>query len=70
MSEFAPVTLCGESRIHATRILEVVMAVLSRHFSFEPSDKKVVWRPAFVIYPTVGDDHQRSCMPLRVQSAE
>ncbi|TFY56716.1 hypothetical protein EVJ58_g7467 [Rhodofomes roseus] len=48
--------------------IKVVLAVLLSKFTFEPSDKPIVWNVASVWYPTVGRKSNTPELPLKVGS--
>ncbi|KAI0917649.1 hypothetical protein AcW1_010348 [Taiwanofungus camphoratus] len=47
--------------------LKVVLAVLLSTFTFELTDKPIVWNVAGVWYPTVGKESNEPSMPLKVR---
>ncbi|RDX47322.1 cytochrome P450 [Lentinus brumalis] len=48
--------------------MKVVLAVLLTSFSFELTDKPIVWNSSAVIYPTMGEESTKPEMLLQVQS--
>lgn len=49
---------------------EVFLSVLLSSFSFELTEKPIVWNVGPVMYPTVGEDSDRPELPLRVTLLE
>ena len=47
-------------------LAEVVLAVLISNFTFELSDKEIVWNNAGVAYPSVGRESKKPELPLKV----
>ncbi|KZT68913.1 hypothetical protein DAEQUDRAFT_727339 [Daedalea quercina L-15889] len=48
--------------------MKVLLAVLVTNFTFESTDKPIVWNVAGVRYPTVGWESNRAEMPLAVRA--
>ncbi|TFY62064.1 hypothetical protein EVJ58_g4113 [Rhodofomes roseus] len=46
--------------------MKVVLAVLLTHFTFDLTEKPIVWNVAAIRYPTVGKESTRPEMPLKV----
>lgn len=61
---------CSSISMIANRpfVSEVVLAVLLPKFSFELTDKPIVWNSSAVNYPTMGEESTKPEMLLRVKA--
>ena len=45
---------------------EVVLATLVSHFTFELSDKHIVWNNSSITFPSVDDGSDKPALPMKV----
>ena len=45
---------------------EVVLAALISRFTFEQSDKPIIWNNSTLTFPSVADDKDKPSLPLKV----
>lgn len=67
MSESTPVIYVRPSILRKLRCTEVVLSEMLANFTFELSERPVVWNMAGISYPTVGTENTKQELWLKVK---
>lgn len=68
MSKSAPVNHVQPSILKMKRCTEVVLSEMLANFTFELSERPVVWNLAGILYPTVGMESTKQELWLKVRA--